>query len=53
MVNLSIEQIRSLMDKQECIRNISIIGNINHGKTTMTNNLVLSGGINVEVQPIN
>eukprot|EP01107_Rhizomastix_libera_P002139 TRINITY_DN13834_c0_g1_i4.p1 TRINITY_DN13834_c0_g1~~TRINITY_DN13834_c0_g1_i4.p1 ORF type:complete len:843 (-),score=186.44 TRINITY_DN13834_c0_g1_i4:111-2639(-) len=45
MVNFSIEELRHMMDVQPNIRNMSVIAHVDHGKTTMTDNLVASAGI--------
>jgi len=45
MVNFSIEQIRQIMDKQDNIRNLSVIAHVDHGKSTLTDSLIAKAGI--------
>ncbi|KAF2068666.1 hypothetical protein CYY_010011 [Polysphondylium violaceum] len=45
MVKLTIDQVRALMDHRENIRNISLIAQANHGKTTLSDSLILRGCI--------
>ncbi|CAF0827047.1 unnamed protein product [Brachionus calyciflorus] len=45
MVNFTIDEIRSLMDKKKNIRNMSVIAHVDHGKSTLTDSLVCKAGI--------
>lgn len=45
MVNFTIEEIRAIMDKQDNIRNMSVIAHVDHGKSTLSDSLVCKAGI--------
>lgn len=45
MVNFTIDQIRSIMDKKENIRNMCVIAHVDHGKSTLTDSLIAAAGI--------
>jgi len=45
MVNFTVDQIRSMMDLQDNIRNMSVIAHVDHGKSTLTDSLIGRAGI--------
>ena len=45
MVNFTVDQIRSIMDKKENIRNMCVIAHVDHGKSTLTDSLIAAAGI--------
>jgi len=45
MVNFTVDQVRSCMDKKRNIRNMSVIAHVDHGKSTLTDSLVAKAGI--------
>jgi elongation factor 2 len=45
MVNFTADQMRSIMDYKNNIRNMSVIAHVDHGKSTLTDSLVCKSGI--------
>mmetsp|Transcript_72611 Transcript_72611/g.115889 ORF Transcript_72611/g.115889 Transcript_72611/m.115889 type:complete len:852 (+) Transcript_72611:79-2634(+) len=50
MVNFTVDQIRSMMDRKDNIRNISVIAHVDHGKSTLTDSLIGKAGIIAEAR---
>ncbi|CAG9467028.1 unnamed protein product [Pedinophyceae sp. YPF-701] len=48
MPKFTVDEMRKLMDKNQNIRNMSVIAHVDHGKSTLTDSLVAAAGIIAE-----
>jgi len=45
MVNFTTDQMRGIMDKKHNIRNMCVIAHVDHGKSTLSDSLIMAAGI--------
>eukprot|EP00439_Symbiodinium_sp_Y106_P022146 s16617_g2.t1 len=45
MPNFTVDQMRTIMDKTDNIRSMSVIAHVDHGKSTLTDSLICKAGI--------
>ena len=44
MPNFTVDQMRTIMDKTDNIRSMSVIAHVDHGKSTLTDSLICKAG---------